>query len=62
VDDQSFNIQALEIILRYKIGLDTDRFCHSALSGQQALDMVREDFETNQMSRFSLILTDCNMP
>lgn len=27
VDDQSFNIDALKIILKYKIGLDTKIFC-----------------------------------
>ena len=33
VDDQSFNIEALKIILKYSIGLDSDIFCDSALSG-----------------------------
>jgi CheY-like chemotaxis protein len=27
VDDQSFNIEALLIILKYTMGLDTDKYC-----------------------------------
>ena len=46
VDDQSFNIEALKIILQYCVGLDADVFCESALSGQQALHMVQDDLET----------------
>jgi PleD family two-component response regulator len=45
VDDQSFNIEALKIILHYCIGLNTQLYCSSALSGQQAFQMVKDDFE-----------------
>ena len=36
--------------------------CESALSGQQALKMVEDDFELNGVSKYTLILMDCNMP
>ena len=62
VDDQSFNIEALKIILKYNVGLDSKIYCESALSGQEAVKMVKRDFEENGRSKFSLILMDCNMP
>ena len=37
VDDQSFNIEALMIILKYTIGLDTKKYCEKALLGSIAL-------------------------
>jgi ornithine carbamoyltransferase len=43
VDDQSFNIQALLIILKYRIGLDTSKLCETALSGEIAFKMIKED-------------------
>ena len=33
VDDQSFNIEALLIILKYNLGLDSKFYCETALSG-----------------------------
>ena len=62
VDDQSFNIQALLIILKYNVGLDTDLYCKSALSGQQAIDILTHDLQINGRSKYTLILMDCNMP
>ena len=44
------------------MGLDTDLYCKTALSGQQAIDIVRDDFIKNGRSKFKLILMDCNMP
>lgn len=41
VDDQSFNIDALRIILKYNIGLNSDIFCDSALSGEKAMEMIK---------------------
>lgn len=37
VDDQSFNVDALKIILKYKIGIETDIFCDSASDGFEAI-------------------------
>ena len=50
------------IILKYNVGLDTDNCCKTALSGQQALEIIKKDFEANGKSKFNLILMDCNMP
>ena len=48
--------------MKYTVGLDTDFYCRSALSGQKALDMIKQDYFENRVSRFSLIFMDCNMP
>ena len=45
VDDQSFNIDALMIILNYSVGLNTKIYCEFALSGKQALQMVMDDLK-----------------
>lgn len=62
VDDQSFNIDALKIILKYSLGLDSSIYCETAFSGEQAFQMVKDDAESNSRSKYSLILLDCNMP
>ena len=46
VDDQSFNIDALMIIIKYAVGLDSEKYCESALSGVKALQLVKEDIES----------------
>ena len=48
IDDCSSNIKALEILLKYKIGLDTDKYCVTALSGQKAIEMITKDLETQE--------------
>lgn len=45
VDDQSFNIDALKIILKYKIGIETDIFCDQACDGFDAIQKVISDIE-----------------
>jgi CheY-like chemotaxis protein len=55
------------IILKYTIGLDTNKYCEKALSGSIALQMVIDDFEAQEQtagkkSKYTLILMDCNMP
>lgn len=66
VDDQSFNIDALKIILKYTLGLDSTKYCHSALSGQKALEMISQDVESRDPSQpktmYALIFMDCSMP
>jgi CheY-like chemotaxis protein len=67
VDDQSFNIDALMIILKYKIGLNSKFYCETALSGKQAIEIVTKDIQAQKnmgksKSKFHLILLDCNMP
>ena len=67
VDDQSFNIDALLIILKYKIGIQTTKVCEHCFDGLEAIEIIKNDVETrksvglNQL-RFDLILIDCNMP
>ena len=34
VDDQGFNVDALMIILKYTMGLDSKKYCDYALSGK----------------------------
>ena len=34
VDDQSFNIDALKIIMKYHLGIDSSKYCTGALSGE----------------------------
>ena len=48
--------------MKYNVSLDTDTYCKTALSGQQALSIIKDDLESNGRSKFSLILMDCNMP
>ena len=64
VDDQSFNLNALEIILKRMAGLETSKMCDFVLSGEKALKLVRQNVEANKGQRcdYTLILMDCNMP
>ena len=64
VDDQSFNIDALQVILKYSIGIDSE-ICDKANNGEQALNMVKKDVDENNRGLFcsyDLIFMDCNMP
>ena len=40
VDDQQFNIEALIIILKYGLGIDTDSVCDFCFNGKQALERI----------------------
>ena len=65
VDDQVFNIDAIVILLKYNIKINHDRVrVDKALSGQEALDLVKRDVEENLGLEcgYTLILMDCNMP
>jgi CheY-like chemotaxis protein len=65
VDDQSFNIDAMLIILQYSIKIkDCSSICDSAFDGQQALDRVIKNCKQNKgmACDYDLILMDCNMP
>ena len=64
VDDQEFNLDAIEIILKYRLNLDIKTTCVRANSGQQAFDIIKEDAEQNNYARssFKLILMDYEMP
>jgi hypothetical protein len=47
VDDYSFNIDALMIILGIVLKLDVDRICDAANSGQSAIDMIISNVRSN---------------
>ena len=49
VDDQSFNIEALKIILRYKLNID-QACCDIAYDGLEALHKVIEDADLQNMT------------
>lgn len=60
VDDDVFNITALEMILG-KFGI----VCSSAFNGQQAINKIRErerNMCMNGCGQFKLVFMDCNMP
>ena len=62
VDDMSFNVKSLSMILQYVFNLNSDQ----CFSGEQALERVEERLSkthfSNCPSKFPLILTDINMP
>ena len=65
VDDQSFNIEALLLILRYSMGLNNiKKFCDRANDGQEALHLIQKNVEDNNYVKcdYHLIFMDCNMP
>ena len=64
MDDQSFNIDALLIILSSVHGIDTSKMCATALNGQEAIAKVKESVALHQGREcgFDLLLMDCNMP
>ena len=43
VDDQIYNLDALEIILKYKLGINTSSLCSRAFNGSQALKMIADN-------------------
>jgi hypothetical protein len=47
VDDYSFNVDALLIILGIVLKLDVDRICDAANSGQAAIDMIVSNVRSN---------------
>jgi len=58
VDDQVFNVDALEILLR-ACHVDTNNHMHFAYGGQQSVLQVEAQSDLNA---YHLILMDCNMP
>ena len=47
VDDQSYNIDALLIILGLVLKLDVDNICDKAQSGEEAIEMVNKSITAN---------------
>ena len=64
VDDEPFNLYALHNIFDIIDLKDRDTIIVEALDGQQALDIIINDYKTNfeKYSCFDLILMDFQMP
>ena len=64
VDDNTFNIDAMYVILKFVFNLETDSICVKAFNGQEAFDIIKRDVEqySYKSSSFNYILMDCNMP
>jgi CheY-like chemotaxis protein len=64
VDDEKFNLDALEIIIEYYIKLNPKKMCKTALDGNQALDAIIKNVKANDNKKcdFKLILMDVSMP
>jgi len=63
VDDQTYNLEAMQIILKYRVGISEDRV-DIASSGEKAVEMVAANLASheNGWTDYDLILMDCNMP
>jgi len=64
VDDQSFNVEAIMIIMNSLFGINTESICSLAYHGKEALKKVKESTAhfNNTKCGYELILMDCNMP
>jgi CheY-like chemotaxis protein len=62
VDDQQFNIEAIIIILKYGLGIDSEKYCDFCFNGKQALEKIKNNVKENGWCQYNLILMDCNMP
>ena len=61
-DDEPFNISALLGIMRV-LGLkNADELVDTCYNGQNLVDYVEKAVEEDDFQRYSLILTDCQMP
>ena len=66
MDDQTFNIEALKIILEHNLKISPN-LCKSSLSGEEALNIIQANINSNKAKGkakcdYILILMDCNMP
>ena len=58
----------MKTILEYAVNIDAPNLCEKALSGKEALSLLKWNIEQNQkkhskrMSNYTLIFMDCNMP
>lgn len=43
VDDEEFNLEAIEIMLKYKQNVDVENICVKARSGQEAIDIISKN-------------------
>ena len=45
MDDQTFNIDALKIIMKYKCKIETDVVVQGTIGGYEAIDIIKSEFE-----------------
>ena len=65
VDDQTFNIEALKIILEHSVGIpNAQSIIDWSLNGKEAVKAIERNIEANcgMGCSYDLILMDCNMP
>ena len=65
MDDEIFNIEAIKLILEHRFDItDIDRICVYSMNGQEAVDQVIKNVNSNNgtLCNYELILMDCNMP
>ena len=43
MDDQAYNINAMMIILQYGVKLDSEKVCEKAMSGKEAINLIKQD-------------------
>lgn len=48
VDDNHFNLQALEIAFKYEFNIDPEKMCEKAYNGEEALEKVKENVALNK--------------
>ena len=65
VDDENFNIEAMETILKYVFKMkDVNQKCGRAMNGEQAVRQIKDNIKSHggKYCNYSLIFMDCNMP
>lgn len=64
VDDQLYNLEAIESILMYSCKLDVEEYCVFSQSGEDAIKIIENNLKKNgnQFIDYELILMDIMMP
>ena len=64
VDDELFNLNAIKLVLKYKLDIDVETVCVQAMNGETALEIVKDDAKKNnyKSTSFKFILMDYTMP
>ena len=59
VDDQSYNIMSLTLILGKHFNLSKAVYNHIACNGKEAVQLVKDDIKNTGRNNFKLIFMDC---
>ena len=62
MDDEIYNIMAIETMLHHNININISQVCDHCFNGNQALHAVIENVKKHSFCEYNLILIDCNMP